>query len=126
MKDSVLSEFTVPEVGTVGASTRLFGIPYEQPEPFVCKGVYALRIMDDSMEPLAREGQRVLVDPDAVVSSGDLVILNMGQKEEAWIFKRYVLNKGLHQFLSINTHRGIPAIIIKEEPDMRKAVAVVF
>jgi SOS-response transcriptional repressor LexA len=78
------------------------------------------------MEPLARKGQKVVVDIEAEVKSGGLVVFDSGGTEGMWMFKRYVYDNGLHQFLSINNHKEIPVIVMTKRPDMRKVVGVVF
>lgn len=45
------------------------------------------RVASDSMEPIARKGQYLFVDPDLLVRDGDLVIV--GLKDGRTLFKRY-------------------------------------
>jgi SOS-response transcriptional repressor LexA len=86
---------------------------------------FALYVEGDSMEPLFRQGDLVIIDPDTAVRSGDYVVAKVGGKSRATL-KKYVdrgvdaqgreqfdlvpLNTNGHHTLRINA--GNPGSII--------------
>jgi len=86
---------------------------------------YAAQVNDDSMAPLACEGQTLLVSRSLPVRNGDMVIAQLA--DGRWVFKRYVLREGQHQLQSTNPVLGLPAVVLTEPPQQLHAVVgVVF
>ncbi len=86
---------------------------------------YAAQVNDDSMVPVASDGQTLLASRNLPVRNGDMVIAQLA--EGTWVFKRYVLREGQHQLQSVNPQLGLPTIILAEAPQqIHVVVAVVF
>jgi len=86
---------------------------------------YAAQVNDDSMAPLASEGQTLLVSRTLPARNGDLVLAQLDDGQ--WIFKRYILRGEEHQLHSINPQLGLPAIVLDAPPQrMHVVVAVLF
>lgn len=86
---------------------------------------YAAQVNDDSMAPLASEGQTLLVSRAIPARNGDLVLAQLA--DGTWIFKRYILRGEEHQLHSINPQLGLPAIVLNAPPQrMHVVVAVLF
>jgi len=89
----------VPVMGAVAANPTpgLVREAGDEPEEYleVPQCLRAFTVYDTSMTPLARPGQRVLVDPTIQVVSGDLVVARVveGDGENTWMFKRYERQK---------------------------------
>jgi len=90
---------TIPVMGAVAANPepKLVREAGDEPEEYleVPQKLVAFEVYDGSMEPLARPGQKILVDPVAEVHSGDLVVAKIldGKNEGSWLFKRYERQK---------------------------------
>jgi len=125
---AALAPQTFPLVGTAAASTGRTGRAFAEGEKLSLRGCFAVRVLDDSMEPVARHGQYVLASPARAVSSGDLVVVDLGEGGEGeWLFKRYVSDGRTHQFQSLNVQMEIPALVRRARPRrMHKVVAVVL
>jgi len=87
----------IPIVGTASANphaTILWErIEYEYTD---LAGVVAVRIEDDSMEPIARAGQYALAIPGAELHDGDLAVISV--KRKGVFFKRIFYNRKAHIF----------------------------
>ncbi len=112
----------VPVMGAVAANPKpgLVREASDQVEEFidVPQRLLAFTVYDASMAPLARPGQRVLVNPAAKVLSGDLVIAHIveGPGENAWLFKRYErqkIGKGWKALLQ-SIAPGFPTLVLPE------------
>lgn len=63
---------------------------------------FALDIIGDSMEPLFREGDRIIVDPDIAPRPGDFVVAKLADETEA-TFKEYEeVERAKGQIVAIN------------------------
>ncbi len=86
---------------------------------------YAAQVNDDSMAPLASEGQSLLVSRSIAPRNGDLVLAQLADGK--WVFKRYVQRGAEHQLHSINPQLALPAVVLAEPPQrMHAVVAVLF
>lgn len=114
----------IPIVGCVGASIRIGGLPYDPPYEFVeMRGLLSFDVRDNSMEPIARSGQRVLVDPEKKINDGDLVVADLGG---GYVFKRWHEHEGTNCLVSINPAASLAPIMSKSRPRLMKVVAVLF
>ena len=113
--------FEFPVIGAAGATTpreedgQFVGVAEDPTEKIVLKDCFAIRVVDDSMIPVAFDGQFVLVCGDRPPTSGELVVFSEGK---GYLFKRYLYskNKKLHQFVSINTNEFHDPIIRTKPP----------
>jgi len=112
----------IPVMGAVAANPTpgLVREAADEPEEILelPQKLVAFTVYDNSMEPLARPGQKLLVNPQAKVLSGDLVIAHIleGEGENAWLFKRYErqkVGKGWKVFLQ-SIAQGIPTLVMPE------------
>jgi len=92
-------------------------------DPVNLTGLKAYQAKGNSMEPLAREGQWILTDPEAVIRSGDLVL--------AWgaprgpLFKKWYERPGV--LVSVNQNDDYEPIPVgKSPPQMEKVIGVIF
>ena len=67
---------------------------------------FALRVNGPSMETEFWEGDRIVVDPDIQVESGDFVIAKNGDDEAT--FKKYVKDGDRHFLVPLNAAWGGP------------------
>ena len=112
----------VPVMGDVAANPAP-EVTYDitdEPEEYLNlpQNMYSFTVRDGSMVPLARPGQRVLVDPNAEVQSGNLVVANIleGEGEGAWLFKRYErqkVGKGIKAIL-VSIAEGFPPVVLPD------------
>jgi len=104
----------IPVVGTASANPNAT-IEWEEIEHEVTEfgPVIAIRVEDDSMEPLARQGQFVLAIPDADLHDGDLAVLRIRRK--GVLFKRIYYNKTANTFelQSANPVKPQPSMTVK-------------
>ena len=101
-------------VGTVGATRNRVGAFTDDGQAIEIPSDWpVLRVMDNSMEPLVREGQFVFYDPRATIQSGDLVVADL---DDGLVIKQYHYTNGIHQFVSGNFTMGLPAIVRKSAP----------
>ncbi len=126
----IIPDHTFPVVATAGASARYGGCALPPGEKISLKNCVAIRVKDDSMEPVVRTGQFVLACPEREVVSGNLVVVDLddvGQEGE-WYFKRYYLTKEgkEHQFASVNTQLSLPTVVRTRRPRMYKVVGAVY
>ena len=112
----------IPVMGAVAANPTpgLVREAADEPEEVLelPQRVVAFTVYDNSMEPLARPGQKLLVNPSAKVLNGDLVIAHIleGEGEGGWLFKRYErqrVGKGWKVFLQ-SIAPGIPTLVLPE------------
>jgi SOS-response transcriptional repressor LexA len=112
----------VPVMGAVAANPKpgLVREASDQAEEFIDipQRLLAFTVYDASMVPLARPGQRVLVNPAAKVLSGDLVVAHIieGPGENSWLFKRYErqkIGKGFKALLQ-SVAPGFPTLVLPE------------
>jgi SOS-response transcriptional repressor LexA len=112
----------IPVMGDVAANPAP-EVTYDitdEPEEYLNlpQNMYSFTVRDGSMVPLARPGQRVLVDPGAEIKSGDLAVANIreGQGEGAWLFKRYErqkVGKGIKAIL-VSIAEGFPPLVLPD------------
>jgi len=119
-----------PVVGCAAAAVRMVGSSedYDQTAPQVVRyeDCVVIDVVDDSMEPIARHGQHLLVDKNREVDHGDLVVADIGGHETEWVFKKYLQDGKHHQLHSINSQMELPAIILKKRPRIYKVVAILL
>jgi SOS-response transcriptional repressor LexA len=115
-------DIKLPVMGAVAANPmpKLVRDVADEPEEILelPLKLVAFTVYDNSMEPLARPGQRLLVNPQAKVLSGDLVVAHIleGEGEGAWLFKRYErqkVGKGLKVLLQ-SIAPGIPTLVLPD------------
>lgn len=107
-------EWNVPEIGTVGASQgRVGAVTVDAAALARIKRRFKLRVMDSSMEEVAREGQWVIVDTRADIRPGDLVVVDLSGEgeEEALYFKKFELVNGQYEFHSVNREAKIQPLV---------------
>jgi SOS-response transcriptional repressor LexA len=114
---------TVPVMGAVAANPtpELIREVTDEPEEFLelPQKMMAFTVYDSSMEPLARPGQKILINPSLQVLSGDLVVAHIleGEGAKSWMFKRYErqrVGKGWKALLQ-SVAPGIPTLVLPEE-----------
>ena len=74
-------------------------------------GVVVWQVSGDSMDPVARHGQHLIVDPDARVADGDLVIVCL--RDGRTLFKRYWEDGRMFTLESVNSRGGHRPILVK-------------
>jgi phage repressor protein C with HTH and peptisase S24 domain len=110
-------------VGAVGAFPQL--LVEGAARQISVSDCYAAQVNDDSMAPLACEGQTLLVSRSLPAKNGDLVIVQLA--DGRWVFKRFVLRGDQHQLLSVNAQLGLPTIVLAEPPaQIHVVVGVIF
>ncbi|KAF0156320.1 MAG: hypothetical protein FD189_1125 [Elusimicrobia bacterium] len=102
----------MPEIGTVGASQNRTGVVTVDEAALASAGRrFKLRVLDRSMEPIAQEGQWVVIDKQADKKSGDLVVADLADEgDQQLYFKRFVLANGRYEFRSVNKEAAPEAI----------------
>jgi DNA-binding XRE family transcriptional regulator len=114
----------LPVVGTVGASVSRTGAWLDEGKTVSLTDCKGLVVHDESMNPVARDGQVVLYRPGDPGKSGDLVVVDL---EDGLIFKQYHEVNGIHQFVSVNVSLALPAKTRKTRPKaMWKVVGIVM
>ena len=115
----------LPLVGYVGASASFAGEAVDEEAVGPIKGRCRMRVVDDSMEDVVRDGQTVMVDTDAKIRSGDLVVVD--PDGDGWILKKYLRSGKLHHFVSLNIGRDIPPVVKRSRPKrMYKVTGVLY
>lgn len=111
-------EWNVPEIGTVGASQNRTGVVTVDETAMKNAGRrFKLRVLDRSMEPIAQEGQWVVIDREADKKSGDLVVADLAEDgAEQLYFKRFVLANGRYEFHSVNENIAAAPLVRKLAP----------
>ncbi len=92
------------------------------PVAWLNENSFCLRVHNDSMEPTLREGDIVLVNPNATVVSGDVVFARLPNGEK--LIKRYRQSGGQVVLTSDNSEYG-PVVLDSENGDGAKIFKVV-
>jgi hypothetical protein len=107
-----LPDRSVEVAGEVGAFPR--GAGGEAARRIELTDCYAAQVNDDSMLPLAGEGQTLLISRSLPARNGDMVVARLA--DGRWVFKRYVVHEGRHQLQSLNPELGLPATVLDRPP----------
>jgi hypothetical protein len=100
-----------------------YAVDFDESVPI--NGCYTVQLKDESVSPVARPNQFVLVCPERDVESGDLVVVDLrgGDKEGEWLFWRYYKEGRYNHCTSVNTSLDLPAIIRTWSPEWQKSWA---
>jgi SOS-response transcriptional repressor LexA len=63
--------------------------------------LYALQVKDESMTPLVSEGEKIIIDPDEEVKSGDYILVMLSQNNI--VIRQLKVYDGVHVLHPLNT-----------------------
>lgn len=96
----------IPVVGSASGDpdTRFLWEELEGEPPLDFSGCVAVRVVGDSMSPVALPGQYVLFRPDSTATDGDLAVVRLGSGET--LFKRIYFDRERRQLTLVSVKTG--------------------
>jgi len=109
----VAEPYEAPEIGTVAATCGRVGAITLDGTTLASlrdsgKRFFTLRVLDHSMEPVVRPGQKVEIDVMLEPAPGNIVVTDLAEEEngEELYVKRFIVRNGKYVFESVNPSEG--------------------